>query len=112
MLADGRRTRDGLTGWGRLDQFHLTPCGLTVVEPGSSITDDGAIEGYGYWEKSTQIRLVLAGVVPDWPSTAPGRTTVEEIVTKKTFDHHPGHPDEPCGALYCLRRSVSERPRE
>lgn len=105
MLADGRRTRDGLTGWGRLDQFHLTPCGLTVVEPGSRITDDGGVRGYGYWEKSTQLRLVLAGVVPDWPSTSPGRHTVEQIVNKATIDDYTGHPDEPCGALYCLRRS-------
>lgn len=102
MLEDGTRDLHGqLMGWGRLEEFRVTPCGITIVEPGSWIDAAGDVRGFGYWAKGTPLRVVLAGLVPQWHRTATGRAVIDEIVTGAPAGSVAGHPDRWCGALYC-----------
>ena len=73
--------------WVSLGNWAITPCGL-------------AIDAAEYWAGGTPLRLVLAGLVPDWPSTEVGRSVLDALRAGRE-PVAPGHPEGPCDAAYC-----------
>ena len=73
--------------WVPLGYWELTPCGLVL-------------EHADHWARGSPLRLVLAGLVWDWPSSAAG-VAVWDAVRAGREPVAPGHPDQACGAAYC-----------
>ena len=73
--------------WVPLGHWALTPCGLVI-------------SASWHWAAGSPVRLVLAGLVEDWPGTELG-ATVLEAVRAGLEPSAPGHPDLDCGAPYC-----------
>jgi hypothetical protein len=80
----------GDRSWMPFAQVAVTPCGVVLDHP-------------QFWARSTPLRLVFAGFVDTWMSTAAGRDAVHAAV-RRIPPTSPGHPDEPCAAYYCTRR--------
>jgi len=77
----------------RLLDFEVTPCGTTVIEG-------------DYWEQGTAVRLVLAGLHPEWLYLMNDEVleTVARVLSHGALELPDGHPDEPCRARYCWQR--------
>ena len=73
--------------WTSLGDWSLTPCGLVI-------------DAAEHWAAGTPLRLVLAGLAPDWSSTEVGQAVLDALLAGKE-PVAPGHPEGACGAAYC-----------
>ena len=87
---EGGRAIFGDRSWMPFSWAAVTPCGVVLEHP-------------QFWARGTHLRLVFGGVVADWMSTTLGREAVTAALSKAP-PAAPGHPTEPCGAVYCVVR--------
>jgi hypothetical protein len=75
--------------WRRLDVLRATPCGISTAEP------DGS------WTVSTPLRAVLIGHHPEWLRLPSVREIAARSVRRQLLAAPSGHPETPCGSVYC-----------
>lgn len=90
---EGGHVMAGDLYWRRLDVLIGGPCGLHLAGP-----------SLDHWAAGTPVRLILAGLWPQWATLPEARSTLEAVVQRAELPAPKGHPDDPCRALYCLVR--------